>query len=232
MTEQKTEKARPMSPAVEREHDAKRRFLADAGDHPVTVLHDDGLYRHLRSRGSFDWWEVVTWPGHLAISGGHGTWTFARTEDMFEFFRSSRGLTRINPHYWGEKLQGGLTCGNGLTEEYDSDEFQRQVAEHLDEWLTGTDWPDETVTALRDAITDEVTGDYCDWTHEEGARELLTDFRFDDGDGHTFRFHDTWEWDLCVPSFHFLWSCWAVIHAVAKYDASRSTPAPTKEEQS
>lgn len=208
-----------MNRAIEAEATARGRFVRDAGEHPITVVHDEGLYRHLlfRAAGSLDWFEVITWPGSLTINGGHGTWTFSRTEDMFEFFRSSRGLSRINPQYWGEKVRGGLAAGNRLTEEYDADEFLAQVAEYVDERLEDSDWPDDVITDLRQKIADDVTDDYNDWTHEAGARELLASFDFQDGP-YRFRFHDVWEWDLCVPSSHFLWSCWAVAYAVAAYD--------------
>lgn len=203
---------------------ARAAFLADTERAELTVRHDDGLYRHLvfRAPGNlFGGFEVLTWPGHLSVNSGHGTWTFARTEDMFEFFRTSHGVTRINPHYWGEKLQGGLASGNRLAEDYDSDVFLATVAEYVEEFIDDCDWPEDAITELRDAIARDVTDDYNDWTHEQGAHALLADFEFRDG-AHRFRFTDSWEWDLTRPSFHFLWSCWAIVHAVAAYDAHKA----------
>lgn len=77
------------------------RFFAD---HRMTVLNDDGLYRHLRfANPKFHEYhfDLVTWPGHLAISGDIGANVFAREEDMIGFFA---GATRINPSYWSEKI--------------------------------------------------------------------------------------------------------------------------------
>lgn len=204
---------------------ARDAFLADIEGSELTVLHDDGLYRHLvlRSPGvMYGGVEVITWPGRLTVSGGHGTWTFSRTEDMVEFFRTSSGVTRINPLYWGEKLQGGLVSGNRLAEDYDSDLFLATVAEHVEEFIADCDWPEEAIAELRDAISRDVTDDYNDWTYEQGARDLLSHFEFRDG-AHRFRFTDSWEWDLTRPSFHFLWSCWAIVHAIAAYDADKAS---------
>src|SRR5699024_12293847 len=43
-------------------------FVDQTAQHQLAVLHDEGLYRHLRmaAPGTSMWhWEVVTWPGHL-----------------------------------------------------------------------------------------------------------------------------------------------------------------------
>ena len=68
-------------------------FLKDVKNHGMEVRRDDGLYRHLIFRAPKDswhqWFEVVTWPGSLAINGDMGSWCFSRIEDMFEFFRGS-----------------------------------------------------------------------------------------------------------------------------------------------
>jgi hypothetical protein len=215
---------KPISPAKQADLDARDRFMADCGDHQMTVLHDDGLYRHLlfRSPGSLDRFEVITWPGHLTLNGGHGTWTFARTDDMFEFFRSSQGLTRINPGYWGEKLRGGLTSGNALTEEYDPDVYHAEVKRWLDDFIESCDWPDEVIEDLRAEVATQLTDDWLDWTHEDGARDLLDRFQFATA-RRRVRLEDVWEWELRKPSSHFLWSCWAVAFAVDQYDRAHVT---------
>lgn len=217
-TEQAVEPPK-MSAQRRAEEDARARFMTDVTLHEMAVLHDDGLYRHLlfRAPSGFDWFEVITWPGNLTINGGHGTWTFARTEDMFQFFRSSRGITRINPSYWGEKLRGGLTCGNRLAEEYDEQVFLAAVKEHVDDFVAESDWPDEILEDLRAEVASQITDDWNDWTCEDGARSLLNSFDFRTA-SKRFRFDDAWEWDFTTPSSHFLWSCWAVAYAVQEYD--------------
>lgn len=89
---------------VDPDEAARRRFNELSAEHEMAVLHDDGLYRHLRfSRPetgvySFD---IVTWPGYLSLTGDLTSGlTFCRIEDMLEFFAGDR----INPGYWSEKL--------------------------------------------------------------------------------------------------------------------------------
>lgn len=64
-------------------------------DHTLTVIQDNTEdhpnYRHLRmsNGGSVMWyWDIVTWPGHLSITGDIADgFTFRRTADMLDFFR-------------------------------------------------------------------------------------------------------------------------------------------------
>ena len=77
---------------------------ANTANHTLDVLHDDGLYRHLRmsTDDSFIWsWEIITWPGRLAIRGDIGReLVFTRVPDMFDFFR--------DPNYHDTVADGGL----------------------------------------------------------------------------------------------------------------------------
>lgn len=78
-------------------------------EHELTVLRDDGPYRHLRCAkpGTYVYgFDIVTWPGYLCICGDIGCWTFSRITNMIEFFGKNLGMG-INPHYWSEKLQDG-----------------------------------------------------------------------------------------------------------------------------
>ena len=69
------------------------RFKKDTAEHQMTVLRDDGLYRHLRFRkpgtGIYGF-DIVTWPGYLAISGDMGASMFTRLEDMIQFSARTR----------------------------------------------------------------------------------------------------------------------------------------------
>ena len=111
-------------------------FVDQTAQHQLTVLHDEGLYRHLRmaAPGTSMWhWEVVTWPGHLSI-----TWdvadgfTFRRIPDMLDFFHlagPSRnwyadGAPIIDHRYWAEKLAHEQ---REATREYSAEEFLRHI---------------------------------------------------------------------------------------------------------
>ena len=64
------------------------RFLIDTAFHRLEIIRDDGLYRHLRMQQpgtSCYYYDVITWPGYLTVTGDMGTWTFSRIADMFNF---------------------------------------------------------------------------------------------------------------------------------------------------
>ncbi|KDN86770.1 hypothetical protein [Kitasatospora cheerisanensis] len=208
------------------EQQSKERFAADAKDHVLTVLHDDGLYRHLRARSpktsDYYWFELITAPGTLIFRGDGESFVFARLPDMFEFFRSPSG--RVNPSYWAEKL----TSDRDSVKAFDEDRFVRRVKEY-------------TVGAIRDGWAPRGIGravtrflSEVDTTSEVAARAELEEFEFGgkwvascdcgagkefsaDGcvaaalwagthrrKGHNpvareeqaFRFEDSWEWDF------------------------------------
>ncbi len=203
-------------------------FANDTREHAMTVLHDDGLYRHLRFKrpgtglGHFD---LITWPWHLTVGGDRDWYTFSREEDMFTFFRAHGHQHGINPGYWAEKsvhVGGRRACK----------EYSRlRLDGHVDEILMEAEayWPGIG------AAWAEHLEDY-DVEYEAPAREALDSFRFRadapqqvvllPGDTaprapvrvRTFQFSDTWEWDLTDWDFHFLWSAHAIRFGIAQYD--------------
>jgi hypothetical protein len=191
------------------------RFAKDVAQHEMTVLHDDGLYRHLRFQGrvtlkdgrtsltSIYWFDLITWPGSLAINGDMGSFQFSRTEDMFEFFRGQR----INPQYWAQKVR----AGRGDLEQYDEDLFRQLVTEHFVDAARNGGVPTGTGKAVREQILDS-----CDIFHEHGAHTALAEFEHEG-----FYFADTFEWNLRNWSCQFLWCCHAIQWGIRQYDAGR-----------
>uniref|UniRef100_UPI003F494231 hypothetical protein n=1 Tax=Streptomyces sp. CA-136453 TaxID=3240050 RepID=UPI003F494231 len=62
--------------------EVKERFAAESVGGKVSVRRDDGLYRHLEvelPKASAYWFEVMTWPGALAITGHTGSTSSAAT---------------------------------------------------------------------------------------------------------------------------------------------------------
>lgn len=189
------------------------RFVDDTAKHVMDVIRDDGLYRHLRFKqpgSTFYYHDLITWPGYLAIVGDAGDYLFSRTRDMFEFFASDSG--RINPHYWGEKLQGPRN-GRDNARSYSHDAFRARLYEWCqDEGEWGGIYP----SLLRGAVDRELLHD---WTHSEHeARE-----RLDYVDCDTSIFGDSWEWDLREYDHQFLWCCWAIARGIQRY---RQLPRP------
>jgi hypothetical protein len=212
------------------------RFAKDIADHQITVLHDSVLYRHLRcalpGRSLYSF-EVVTWPGALAIRGDVGSgYVFRGTTDMFQFFRGSNG---INPGYWAEKLTAGRSSPRG----YDEDAFWERVIEALDEYRSeeyqlqvdqytvdkggprnyaedpGAPPPPDVVRAWVDAAAED---GYL--SSEDGARRLLSQLEV------AGVVSDTFEWDLTGWHWEFLWCCHAILWAIRQYDARPKENAP------
>lgn len=179
----------------------KEKFLDDVSSHEMRVLHKDGLYRHLRFRRAdsrFYWFDIVTWPGHLTVTGDMGTYVFTRTEDMFTFFRGDR----VNPQYWAEKEKSGTSL-----KMYSSNIFKKTITEHAEENYLGEDFKGLHV-ALQDML------DHCYWEEEEeSARRALDSFQFED-----FRFDDAWEFDFTEYKYHYLWCLHAIVWAIQKWD--------------
>lgn len=206
--------------AVERE--IRERFARETRDHELTILHDDGLYRHLMFRhptNSAYWFELITAPNSLTFQGDGTAYTFRRLRDMFEFFRNNpdRLTHRINPHYWAEKVVSGHAPAYGCFKEYSEELLNEQVTNELKE----AEKEHPGVTA---AWASETEGTWPQWEihHEEGAREALRDFRHG-----KFDFGETWEWDLRDWDWWYLWACHAIVWGIAEYDATRAEQAAT-----
>lgn len=126
-----------------------RTLLAETRHHEMRVLHEDGLYRHLwfGAPGTGIWhFEIITWPGSLAIrgdiGGGH---VFSRVDDMLWFFDSrTRGDGEINPHYWSEKLERGRRS----VREFSAATFRKWLVDNeyeADDIVDGFAWAEEAI---------------------------------------------------------------------------------------
>lgn len=191
-----------------------KRFQTETATHAMTILHDDGLYRHLRfapTKGpSFYWFDLITWPHNLVFRGDGESYAFSRIEDMFAFFRSGirrDGAIEINPGYWSEKL---TSTRDVMT--YDEEIFRRRVKEHVAEAILDRRAPRGITREIRYLLEDG------DITWEGGARQELDRFEFDG-----FRFEDAWEWNFRDYDWWFLWACYGICWGIAQYDAQKTT---------
>lgn len=221
--------------------ESRERFVKDTAEHEMTVLLDTGEYRHIRFQKpgtSIYFFDLVTWPGHLTITGDCGTFQFSRTRDMFEFFvpagKDGFADSRwgINPQYWAEKLQAPKP---GDAERYSYEVYRARVQEWLADELEQIE-PDPSdelepeelepllakAAALRAAVADQLLAEYHDAVHSEhAAHELLRDFEHDG-----IRLYDTWEWSLREYDWQFLWCCWAVVWGIGQYRAGVAAGEP------
>lgn len=213
--------------------EAAARFARDTASHQMTVLHDDGLYRHLRFRDpkhSFYWFELITTPGQLVFSGDGESFVFRRATDMFGFFRSGLrrdGSIEINPHYWSEKL----TSGRDSVMKYQEDLFVKLIWEQANHLIEQEHVKPEQADRFRQAIKDDIVEGGLYTTADEAYR-TVEEFEFYNGPSKEFdyrhqadvRFEDAWEWFNATKDYDwwFLWACHAIVAGIARYDRVRS----------
>jgi hypothetical protein len=194
---------------------SREQFLKDVAQHKMEVLRDDGVYRHLRFKrpGSNNYYfNLVTWPGHLAISGDGGDFMFTRSHDMFRFFRpddweKQKGDFFINPGYWGEKC---VARDRGGMDEYRPETFKAQIADWCadDEEMTPELWNEIVSNVIRRAD---------DGYHD--AVQAAMDF--EDEDGHCY-FQDFWERDCTEWTYTYLWCLYAIVWGIFQYDLEKA----------
>lgn len=210
-------------------------FLSDVSKHKMTVLLDNGVYRHLQfSSGSFNQqFDIVTYPWHLVFSGDMGCYVFSRLDDMFAFFRTrpeeENGL-HINTGYWGEKLEA-IARHTGY-HKYNPELARENVKRRVDEWIEESEISKEDAEELREHLDEEIN--YEDGMHE--AMRTISGFSHKVGEEaywaqdtrslakskspnfKEFCFQDIYEWTWEDYTYHYVWCCYAVAYAVKSYD--------------
>ncbi|TXI24257.1 MAG: hypothetical protein E6Q67_03290 [Roseateles sp.] len=206
-------------------------FLKEVGQHQMTVLLDDELYRHLRfqavdsegRRQSPCWFDVITSPGLLVYTGDMGAYCFRRLDDMLVFFRrgAEHGTASIDMRYWAEKCVSQDKSG---IERFDVALFRRRLDEEAQQLLDGL--ADQELVEARDALAElreEV--ETADDQSEIGLYRLVLDFEMDG----RHPFSDFYEVNAKSFTHHFTWCCYALAWAVSQYDNHRAglnrTPA-------
>lgn len=203
--------------------DIVRRFTAETAQHEMTVLHDDGLYRHIQFRhttpegqSSIYGFDLITIPGTLIFQGDGDGYMFRRIEDMFQFFRGPVG--DINPGYWAEKVTDGyerLQC-------YHEEIFKARVLNTFIEDVQTIGVPKGTGRALRERVLGGVDDCEDDPTqYEANARQALADFEHSG-----YRFDYTDNWDFQDWHWWYLWTCHAIVWGIAYYDTGKRPTVP------
>lgn len=189
------------------------RFARETDGHEMTVLHEDGLYRHLVFADpvpNFNRFDLITWPHGLLIRADGPTFAFALwpTEDLFDMFRGS-SAGGINPGHWQEKVTAGQVSSW-------SEEMFRT-------WLLGEAAGYEAnYPGLVEAVGKQVLySDEHSTEYRETAQFALSQFRHGE-----FRlgFPDRWEESFEDYSWEFLWACHAIRWGIAQYDAAKAAP--------
>lgn len=194
--------------------DVRERFARETAEHKMTVLHDDGLYRHVafrhtgRNYSGYYWFDLITVPGTLVFRGDGESFVFSRSEDMFEFFRGSAHAGGPNLGYWAEKV----TSDRDSLKTFSHELFVQTMREHYIELIRERDVPPGTSKAFLEHA------EGYDWTYEVNARQMLDHFVHKG-----FRFHDTWEWDFRDYDWWFAWACHAIVWGICQYDQLKAS---------
>ncbi len=186
---------------------SKERSNKDISGHTMTVIRNNGTDRHLRFKSpgticySFD---VITWPGHLCITGDCGTYVFSRDVDMFEFFWKSDGS--INPCYWGEKL---LSIGtNAGYEKYCHELFKENINDYIKNYFEFDD--DEEERIVLKEVKEQIINDCYDGE----IRSYDSACNFESSFGHQF---NDFEPSCKKYTFRYIWNLYAIVHAIKTF---------------
>jgi hypothetical protein len=211
---------------------AAERFRKDAEGHEMTVRRDAGVYRHLtfkRPDSNHYRFDLVTWPGYLAITGDMGdTYTFSRLNDMFEFFRSNPDRPSINPRYWGEKLQHPVRGGRGplhSVQDFSKQVLEKAVREQVAEIIEYSSWAPDVQSEFREEVEQRLA-----MVESEHDLDELH-FYFDPSpvtapEVGQWCFEEFYDLPCEEWSFPFLWVCHAIAWGIAQYDKATEVALP------
>ena len=199
-------------------------FLNNVKNHTLTVLLDQGVYRHieLSNSGSFDqYFEIITGPSYLFYRGDMGSFAFERLPDMFEFFR--RPELKINEGYWRQKVVAE-NMHDGC-EKFSIKVFEDYVRRAFDNFIYEKKLS-EIETESFNKLFDEVL--CVEFEHE--AYERISEWCFSltiNGEEKDFKAkdvfgQDTWECDFKDYTVHFIWCLYAIVWGIQQYDKFKS----------
>jgi hypothetical protein len=199
-------------------------FLQNVDKHVMTIVKEDGLYRHLRfaqpgtRNQSFD---IITSPGRLFFVGDMGDVLFERDSDMFDFFRCSTDELRIQASYWSEKV---TAVGKEGVSRFSWDLF----CENLRRWVVNGEDTEADAAALMalNEVLSETDQDSI------GAQSILREYNVDFEDDIGMELGDFFEVSHDEYTTHYVWACYAIVWAVKQWDvlhaqvAKNATPMP------
>lgn len=195
------------------------QLLGFVKKHELKILHEDGLYRHLRFQTpgtSIGYYDIVTWPGSLAISGDIGEgFIFKREEDMIAWFGPNKADGHINAGYWSEKLTRGT---REVREVFSDEKFKTYLDEQVEQFAkaTGAD-----LAAVRADVQASYESEYTGTT--DFAYQFMEGLEYE-GDRITPDIDDDSE-SWLEYDHHFLLACHAILWGIKKYTKEKTIGA-------
>ncbi|MFJ3200949.1 hypothetical protein [Streptomyces sp. NPDC086989] len=191
---------------------------------------------------------VITWPYNLLVAGSHGSFHFERqgddTLDMLAWIRR----VRVDPAHWAGKLVNGRhsveeydrdtlerlvneRVSEAVNDGWAPDGLREAVAEELlgDEWMDDEQNAKRLVSEFQHGMTyrsecscgaaeDHDSYDSaCRWqfyVHKQTSKDHKVSIRETGG----FTFDDIFDWQTSQLDYHFIYQCYALKWAVARYD--------------
>ena len=206
--------------------EALTSFTKGTVNHKMTILKEDGVYRHLRFKtpDTFNlYFDIITFPGNLMITGDMGTWSFSRIEDMFKFFRSKE--RDISPDYWAEKLTSVDRNSYINTIKFGHEEFsEKKLRENVNDWISEETTGHPIPIGLEEELNDLIAAHIDDGEYAVMRAILDFEFRYHNeyGEIKFINFTDFYEVNNRVYSFDYLWVCHAIVWAIEQYDKSKT----------
>lgn len=191
-------------------------FRKDVAQHELQVIRDDAdSYRHLRFKApetTNQYFDIVTWPGYLALTGDMGSFVFTRLRDMFEFFRHDSP----NYSYWAEKCVAQDRDG---VKEFSVDMLRAAVEQDVRDHVESSDEYETADDDERNEAVVKIVGRIATETGFDGfsdAYEAHEAFYNQVVEG--VDFSGSWEWNIQDFTHRFKWCCHALVYAVKAYD--------------
>lgn len=195
------------------EQKVAERFPEDTEGFVLTVLHEEGEYRHLRFQKPGERWgstDIHTWPGGLTTAG-----------DMADGWMFQRGLGffngRPNLHYWQEKL---TPSGREASKRFSETAMRSELRSAGADLEVPEKFRDDFDTAL-EALISTIASEHAD-TNAALAEvdEFVFECESDDGlSDIVAKFYDPYELDLEDYEYHFVWALY-VLSTAAQWLAS------------
>lgn len=205
-------------------------FINDTKLHEMTCIKSDGIYRHYRfkkPRSSAYYFDIITFPGYLTMTGDMGTWVFSRVRDMLHFFNKDY----IDHSYWAEKLQLG-SCRSeikAIYSEVDVSKTLKSLNEELQQWKSDiSEWEDDDkkLYAIKESYKEfskrigELKSLIDEYSSCGSVTETTYSFAVERSglmDKSLIGIESPWDWEALYPSkkptHGFSWACEAIQYA-------------------
>ena len=201
-------------------------FAKETTEHEMTILHDDGLYRHLRFQKPgtrMFGYDVVTWPGHVSITGDMGDSVLARDMDMLNFLAGPDPLAdgSISFSYFAEKVVANSGSKEHWNPQFLEEHLRGAWLEHCESQEVSPDSPE--AINWWESLKDKILNASDDWgnSDEHAQREALSHWESSKKRDFTgVRLSDTWEWDCKDLDYHLYWRLIALRVAANRYFAA------------